>query len=366
MKYHYIHKNPERFINEHEYKTALRILDESYGVTLGISRVLEFIKNRVKKCIFASEAAWPKLTDDLYLKMYLGTKYLSEFTKIDISPNMYYTDCIFEFNLKNCNSRLEWIDFENTNIEIICRLYDTMVPGKFDSDSDGGTISSAYKFIKKNNSDDSYIIGNIKIRIDMNPIEQNKKIYFVPYVGGYNINDIKNIIPLLQHEFNHIHKKIKMNINQDVTDLYNIVMNILHNTNPGDIKYRFADALYRYGIQDELNANVEQAFKEYQYIKNITQTNVWITSEHTKTFFTNIFKPNSISINTKIYDIFGDVCKKVFNIRELPELKNPKSDKEINLRNRLFVKALIKKILQNIDKLQERIKRTTKVPFDKV
>lgn len=210
MKYHYVHKKQEKFINEHEYKIALKKIDEAYGVTLGLSKVLEFIKNKVEMCVFSSERTFPRFVDIRHLKMNIGPQNLSKFTKIDIDPYMFYTDCIFEFTLKDCNSRLEWIDFENTKIEVICRVYDTIDPDEFRLNSDKGSISSSYTYIPKNNKADSYIIGNIKIRIDIEPIkneDDENLLYFIPYTGGYDISDIKNIVPLLQHEFNHMHKK---------------------------------------------------------------------------------------------------------------------------------------------------------------
>ena len=93
--------------------------------------------------------------------------------------------------------------------------------------------------------------------------------------------------------------------------------------------YMFADCIYRYCVEDERNAFVQQHYIEYQMPGQYMSTSVWKTMDDSYRFFTEKFVPlnhtaSERTLNRKIYDKIYSYLKPVSVILVSRKLKKDK------------------------------------------
>lgn len=310
-------------------------IDESFGVTFGLSRLVKYIVEMLN--ISISNSLNPKYS-------LLNVKGIS---LIDNKIKQYqdFTEYAYIYTLAQSDSRITFLDLEDSRLSVICKVYSSPFASNY---YDTGAI--------KSHADDSKsgtIIGNILFEISMYPeytLSGDLAMYRM-FAGGKEFDKPAELIPEVYHEFNHLHKEHVTRYDKKYDDMYDRL--ILLKSDPKRIVSVVADCLYRYCCWDELNAYTEQAFHEYQDIHDIRQTDTWRLADSDESYFRDVFKTDIPKINTVLYDNFHDICSVVLNMRDIPS-----KDKE-----KAFVKSLVKKILKKIQEFKERIMRTTNIPL---
>ena len=344
----FVSKGTLALIDRRRLQKTYDSIDESHGVTLGLSRIFKYIISILQRCEAASHRAGSSAI--------LQRSILQEYDQICRKTRIYRRDCftdhVFVFDLSHADSRIPWLDMDNTVLNITFRLYDSA--DSFNENSDGGEMSSSYKYVKQ---DEGYICADFTIRFDVLPEEDGS---YTNYVAQYKLSDMNCILPLLQHEFNHVHKKVEMNVNRKYADAYNLIYGVKQTyfNTPGCIYEKIADCLYRYCFPDEVNAYVEQGFREYQRYGRIEQTEVWRQADYYEDFFSNVYIPGNVRQCAEIYKNFHGLGEILFGMRDAYGVKDD------DRKHLLFTRALIRKILQKIAEFKRKLRRTTKVPLN--
>lgn len=324
-------------VSDRQAEQFYKRIDESYGVTLGLSRLIRYIVFMTEKCIMLSSK---KSLQNLSRLSDVILDY-----KRKVTEN--FTEDCFWISLGKADARVINLDLEDSALCIRCRTFDSEDIFAETVNFDG--FGKIYSTTDETKSGD--IIGKIFIEIIQYPIYQNGYfMYYQKFTGGTEFVKVTELIHQIQHEFNHMHKEHVTKYQKDYERAYADLMILVQNER--GVVQRFADYVYRYCVWDELNAFTEQAFREYQTAGSIKETNSWKLAEQDENYLKNIFKPDIKKINKLLYDNFYDICRSFLNMRQMPA-----TDKE-----KFFVKSLVKKIIEGIEIFKKKMTRLINVP----
>ena len=165
--------------------------------------------------------------------------------------------------------------------------------------------SDAYTSDQKKDSDTEEVSAVIHITEVMT---DDWSIYDEPYsyIGGKKIYNDADLEAIVQHELSHCYVAYKRDI-QETEDAILQLHKIREMRGIGLLVYMLADCIYRYCVEDERNAFVQQHYIEYQIPGQYMSTSVWKTMDDSYKFFTEKFVPvkhdaNERILNRKIYD----------------------------------------------------------------
>ena len=310
-------------------------IDESFGVTFGLSRLVKYIAEMLNVSISNS------LNPQYSLLNVKGISLISNKTK----QYQDFTEYVYIYTLAHSDSRITFLDLEDSRLSVICRIYSS--PATHNC-YDTGAIKS-----RADDSKSGTIIGNVIFEIAMYPqymLSGDLAMHRL-FAGGKEFSEPTELIPEIYHELNHLHKEHVTRYDRKYDDMYDRL--ILLKSDPKRIVSVVADCLYRYCCWDEVNAYTEQAFREYQDKHDIKQTDIWRLADSDESYFRDVFKTDIPKINKVLYDSFHDICRVILNMRDI-------SGKD---RERAFVKTMIRKILEKIQEFKKRMARTTNVPL---
>lgn len=146
------------------------------------------------------------------------------------------------------------------------------------------------------------IISEINLTIfDINgkPLFNNKEL------------SLDNFYPIMQHEINHIHKRIEFFNNKDFDNLYSELMQF---KNGNSVISYISHYLYKYCIGDERNAHIEQFYREVKD-KDPKTSNIYNEIKTDKKILVSFNKPVYINAIYKNKD-FVDFCNRMFSIKK--------------------------------------------------
>lgn len=330
-------RTADKIVSSRQAEEFYQRIDESYGVTLGLSRLIRYVVYMTEKCIqLSSKKSLQNLSG-------LSDAILDHKRK---DTDDFIEDC-FWVSLGKADARVINLDLEDSALCVKCRTFES--EGAFVETVNFDGFGKIYSTTDETNSGD--IIGKIFIEVVQYPVFQNGYfMYYQKFTGGTEFVQVTELIPQIQHEFNHMHKEHVTKYHKDYEKAYSDLMILVQNEQ--GIVQRFADYIYRYCVWDEVNAFTEQAFKEYQATGSIKETNLWKLAEQDENYLKNIFRPDIKKINKLLYDNLYDICRSFLNMRPMPA-----TDKE-----KFFVKSLIKKIIEGIEVFKRKMLRLINVP----
>ena len=375
-------------------------INEKMGISVGTEETIDFIKDIVKECLLAIERL--KGTNIFEPEFVLRDK-LSD---ILIAKNQINTDKFIQYGflvgLPCIKNTIKWLS-EDTILNIICKKFKNVNDLQENLKRSGlpSAVSSylidditlinycksnkygfLYDYIKRQKSikysqnvDSSLYKGSKLpiglINLNFSFVAPRRNIYF----GNILIQDFSHFNILdsyLQHELNHIHKSEQVT-DDNYLEAYEKFIDLLIENNNEIVKDFVKNAYY--AIPNEVNAFVEQCFKEYQNLidKNtnfnaVEKTDNGFISDDlrlnmikaTKTYkrllnSKNYFLKNQeIFLSDKIVELLykklNDIVPSIFNVKQ-----------NLSETNRSFIKRTINAILTNLNKGLLKCERSRKV-----
>lgn len=375
-------------------------INEKMGISVGTEETIDFIKDIVKECLLAIERL--KGTNIFEPEFVLRDK-LSD---ILIAKNQINTDKFIQYGflvgLPCIKNTIKWLS-EDTILNITCKKFKNVNDLQENLKRSGlPSAASSYlidditlinycksnkygflydyikrqKSIKYSQNVDSSLYKGSKlpiglINLNFSFVASRRNIYF----GNILIQDFSHFNILdsyLQHELNHIHKSEQVT-DDNYLEAYEKFIDLLIENNNEIVKDFVKNAYY--AIPNEVNAFVEQCFKEYQNLidKNtnfnaVEKTDNGFISDDirldmikaTKTYkrllnSKNYFLKNQeIFLSDKIVELLykklNDIVPSIFNVKQ-----------NLSETNRSFIKRTINAILTNLNKGLLKCERSRKV-----
>ena len=215
--------------------------------------------------------------------------------------------------------------------------------------------SDAYTSEQKKDSDTEEVSAVIHITEVMT---DDWDIYDEPYsyIGGKKIYSDTDLEAIVQHELSHCYVAYKRDI-EETEDAILQLHKIREMRGVGLPVYILADCIYRYCVEDERNAFVQQHYIEYQVPGQYMSTSVWKIMDDSYRFFTEKFVPlhhtaSERTLNRKIYDKIYSYLKPVSAVLVSKKLKKINDSYE-------FTCELTAEILKKIAVFKRRLLRAS-------
>ena len=258
-------------------------LYEKQGVTLNLIPITEYIVEFIKK---------------------ISSRQLSNVKKnaytMKILHDSLKDTIVATFKIDAKINTTSWLS-NNTNVFYKCDIY------KNRNDMDDHCYDSE-AFISNPQKDK--VTEEISATITIHEVMTDdwKNIYEMPYsyIGEKKIYDDNDLKAVVQHELTHCYLGYKKDI-PEVEDAIEQIHNVRNMRGIGLPTYKLADCLYRYCIEDERNAFVQQHYIEYRIPGQYEYTSVWKNLNSDYKFFTEKFVPIKHSekerqLNKQLYD----------------------------------------------------------------
>ena len=370
-----------------------KTLNEKLGVTDNSDDFVYYVEQLVKLCMHET------------YENYFNTKNINFPLLTSNNLNLFNTTQYTDFSkyeffgvIPKSSHNLSWLSDDNI-IFITCNIFDSEIileqnkNNKFANDH----VLSYYlidnkKMINDNNQYDKNFINYIKrlskysnifnnlnninnIEFSYNSIASiDIEINFSNYLenGFYcskkHFNNVDEMSSIIVHELNHVHKRKNLLSNQQLND-YNFIIQQMSST---DSCIKLISNLLYYCNQNEMNAFVEECYKEY--LKNIdASSNIskyvkasnTLSTEQRQKFIhnTDIWKKIENlekQLITNKDDILIYKCRKIYNIfkNSVYNLGILNKEREINDVIK-FCKQLYERLLKQIEKMKRKCLRTS-------
>lgn len=299
-------------------------LQESLGISSGLKDLTLEINNIITDFAVACKrgAALNKV------KQIFSYHSLSDNIKIEYDEKEKIYSAYLWFKLDPAYNKTKWLS-NDTLIEVYIFSYD------LDHVNYGKNIG-----IRSNYSiQDNQVVGHIELYLDT-----HNTFGDLTYRLGNYIVDLKNpipFVPLLQHEFSHLHKNKTISTVEFSTAYDKLMQLIQMQSYTGN----FAYALYKYCVKDEKCAHVEQFYKEYDF-KSFNSSEIYRDAVNDYKFFYSGFNFVEHERKETVYKNLKTICEIIFNI------KANNAD--------IFFEKLIEFILKNIDDTIKRMQRAAR------
>lgn len=196
-----------KIVSNKQVEQFYQRIDESYGVTLGLSRLIRYIIFMTEKCLM--------LSSKKSLQNLSGLPDVILDYKRAVTEN-FIEDC-FWVSLRKADARVINLDLEDSVLCVKCRTFET--EDDFNKSACFDNFGKIYSTTDESNSGD--IIGKIFIEIIQYPIYQNGYfMFYQKFAGGTEFVQVTELIPQIQHKLSYMYNEHATKYNKDYETVY--------------------------------------------------------------------------------------------------------------------------------------------------
>ena len=224
------------------------ILNEKKGVSSNTTKTVDYLKFLIEDCMNAAMnsktiAGIPSLKSQRLIRSFDAQRDLDAnceiFSYRYLFPKTALTDWLSDYSF----------------VDIICKKYNSEKSLLADPEHNGDVFSNCEPNFGKDNKTVVYMKFELSFAVRYN--------YF--FIGGYKIpfDQKEGLIPLIQHEMNHVNKRNKSYLQTpDYKKYYNMNYKFITKEENKNVQ-NIANLIYRYCIPTEREAYTEQFYKEW-------------------------------------------------------------------------------------------------------